>query len=333
MTRPMPSVDALESGIVAGDRAMIGRALTLVESTLGTHRERARELLRRLAPRTGKALRVGVTGVPGVGKSTFIDALGSHLVAAGMKVAVLAVDPSSERSGGSVLGDKTRMTRLANEPNAFVRPSPTRGTLGGVAARTREAMSVLEAAGFGVVLVETVGVGQSETAVRQLTDTFVLLALAGAGDELQGIKRGVMEVADIVAVTKADGDNARRAERAAAQLRTALHLMHPDGDGRGWHPPVMAMSSTAGRGVTELWASVIGHREHLERSGRLSEARGEQLRHWLWTLVEEGLREIVEARMPSLRTLEESVTQGTTPVDLAAATIIDTLSRESKTRD
>jgi LAO/AO transport system kinase len=323
MTRPFPAVEALVAGIFAGDRALIGRALTLVESKLPAHRESARTLLEQLAPRTGKALRVGITGVPGVGKSTLIDALGVYLISKGMRVAVLAVDPSSERSGGSILGDKTRMARLSNDPRAFIRPSPSGGTLGGVAARTREAMSVLEAAGFDVVLVETVGVGQSETAVRHLTDTFVLLMLAGAGDGLQGIKRGIMELADLVLVTKADGDNVRRADRAAAELRGALHLMQPVSE--GWEPPVIATSATSGAGLEAAWSKVLAHREHLEATGELGRVRSEQARRWLWALVDEGLRARVRL-VPGLPEVEAEVVAGRCPVERGAARILEALS-------
>ena len=245
MTRPKTEVDL--DKLLSGDRAALARAITLVESKRADHRAAARRLLDAAMPAAGRAVRVGITGVPGVGKSTLIDALGSNLTAAGRRVAVLAVDPSSTRTGGSILGDKTRMARLSADPNAFIRPSPTSGTLGGVAAKTRETMLLCEAAGFDVVLVETVGVGQSETAVAELTDFFLVLMLPGAGDELQGIKKGVLELADMIAVNKADGDNAARASAAAAEYRAALQILTPASP--DWSPPVVTVSGLAGRGA------------------------------------------------------------------------------------
>ena len=321
--RALPDLDTLEHGLVAGDRTAIGRAITLVESKNPAHRQLASELLARIAPRTGHALRIGITGVPGVGKSTFIDAFGTLLtVTHGRRVAVLAVDPSSERSGGSILGDKTRMQRLANDPNAFVRPSPSRGTLGGVAARTREAMLVLEAAGFDTLLVETVGVGQSETAVKRLTDTFVLLALAGAGDELQGVKRGIMEMADVVLVTKCDGDNTLPARRAAASLRAALKLLFSDAlHGGGWGPPVHPTSATAPLGLDTAWGSIQAHRTHLEQSGALRRRREDQAVDWMWTLVREQLEAKAKAH-PALTTIEAEVRAGRLTVEDAARKLL-----------
>src|ERR687889_404284 len=238
-----------------GDRAALARAITLMESRRPDHREAARALLQELMPHTGKAVRVGITGVPGVGKSTAIDALGSMLTEKGHRVAVLAVDPSSTRTGGAILGDKTRMARLAVDPNAFIRPSPSSGTLGGVAAKTREAMLLCEAAGFDVVLVETVGVGQSETAVADLTDFFLVLMLPGAGDELQGIKKGILELADMIAVNKADADGGGRAAAAAAEYKAALHILTPASP--TWSPPVTTVSGLTGQGLDDLWAKVL----------------------------------------------------------------------------
>ena len=240
----------LAAGVLAGERTAIGRAITLVESTLPTHRADAAALLDELLPHSGDAHRVGITGVPGVGKSTFIEALGLQLTSAGHRVAVLAVDPSSSRSGGSILGDKTRMQELSVDPNAFIRPSPSAGTLGGVARATREAMVVLEAAGYDVVLVETVGVGQSETVVHAMVDIFVVLMLSGAGDELQGIKKGVLELADLLAVNKADGANVERAQQAAVDYRRALHLVQPAG--QAWEPPVLTCSALDGSLATAV---------------------------------------------------------------------------------
>ena len=280
-------LDAYEAGVLAGDRTTLGRVLTLVESKRADHQEAAQELLVRLLPKAGGAHRVGITGVPGVGKSTFIDALGTHLTAAGRRVAVLAVDPSSSRTGGSILGDKTRMARLGTDPNAFIRPSPTMGTLGGVAAATREAIVVMEAAGYDVVLVETVGVGQSETTVANMTDTFLVLMLARTGDSLQGIKKGVLEIADVLAVNKADSGHEAAAREAAAELTTALHLLYPAG--AAWIPPVLTCSGATGAGLPELWAQIERHRATLEAAGLFEERRARQRVQWMWSTVEERL--------------------------------------------
>lgn len=304
-------MDSLDSLILSGDRAALARGITLVESRRPDRREAARGLVSRLLPESGRAVRVGVTGVPGVGKSTTIDALGSLLTARGHRVAVLAVDPSSSRTGGAILGDKTRMARLAADPRAFIRPSPSSGTLGGVAAKTRETMLLCEAAGFDVVLVETVGVGQSETAVADLTDFFLVLMLPGAGDELQGIKKGILELADMIAVNKADGDNAARASAAAAEYRAALHILTPASP--TWSPPVVTVSGLTGQGLEELWAKVLDHRARLDATGELAARRRAQDLRWMWALVDERVRErltrdeAVRARMPSL---EEAVASG-----------------------
>jgi LAO/AO transport system kinase len=244
-------------------------------------------LVQELLPQTGHAIRVGITGAPGVGKSLTIDTLGSHLTGRGHKVAVLAVDPSSTRSGGSILGDKTRMARLAVDPGAFVRPSPSSGTLGGVAAKSRETMLLCEAAGFDVVLVETVGIGQSETAVADMTDFFLVLMLPGAGDELQGLKKGLVELADMIAVNKADDDNVERAKAAAAEYRAALHILSPRSP--NWTPPVLTCSALTGQGIAELWAQVLAHRERMTQSGELAARRREQQVKWLWSMLEERL--------------------------------------------
>ncbi|NOY26112.1 MAG: methylmalonyl Co-A mutase-associated GTPase MeaB [Oligoflexia bacterium] len=288
-----PSVDELVAGVRAGDRAMLGRAITLIESRSLRHQDDAARLLTELMPATGRAWRVGITGVPGVGKSTFIDALGMWLVDRGHRVAVLAVDPSSTRSGGSILGDKTRMQRLSVHPAAFVRPSPTGGTLGGVTSHTREAMLVCESAGYDVVLVETVGVGQSELAVAGMTDFFLLLMLAGAGDELQGIKRGVMELADCVAVNKADGKNRRPAQRAAATCSGALRLLH--GLNRTWTPAVLTVSGQEGEGVAAVWDLVAQHRTTLQAAGEWEARRSGQRVAWLWDRLDDGLRQALRA--------------------------------------
>ena len=284
---PSPDVERLARGVRDGDRTVLSRAITLIESKRVDHRQTAAALMQALVKDTGEAVRVGITGAPGVGKSTLIDALGSMLTAQERKVAVLAVDPSSRRTGGSILADKTRMARLANDPNAFIRPSPTSGTLGGVAAKTRETMLLCEAAGYGVVLVETVGVGQSEIAVADMTDFFLVLALPGAGDELQALKKGVVELADMIAVNKADGDNIARAKLAASQYSAALHILSPRS--RNWSPPVGTCSALTGEGISALWSHILDHRQRLTASGELKARRGEQQVKWMWTMLEERL--------------------------------------------
>ena len=243
--------------------------------------------MQELLPATGKAVRLGITGAPGAGKSTTIDALGTYLTGQGHKVAVLAVDPSSTRTGGSILGDKTRMARLAIDPHAFMRPSPSSGTLGGVAAKTRETMLMCEAAGYDVIMVETVGIGQSETAVADMTDFFLVLMLPGAGDELQGLKKGIVELADMIAVNKADGDNIARARIAAAEYRAALNILKPQS--ATWSPPVVTYSALTGNGIAELWAQVLAHKEKMTASGELAARRREQQVKWMWTMLEERL--------------------------------------------
>ncbi len=280
---------ALADDVLAGDRRALGKAITLVESARPDHRAEAIELLQAVLPHTGDAIRLGISGAPGSGKSTFIDAFGNQLVDRSLRLAVLAVDPSSSRSGGSILGDKTRMEDLARRPEAFIRPSPAGRTLGGVARRTREAMLLCEAAGYDAVLVETVGVGQSETAVADMVDLFCLLASPGGGDDLQGIKRGVMELAELVVVTKADGDLEPAARRAAADLAHALHLLRPLH--HSWTPRVLLTSALSGTGLAEVWDAMLEHRAALSESGELAAQRAEQLRRWLWTEIREGLVE------------------------------------------
>lgn len=321
MARSRPTPAELAAGIRSGDRTLLAQGITLVESTRLDHQDQAGELLAMLASEAGGAIRVGITGVPGVGKSTFIEALGMQLVQHGHRVAVLAVDPSSSRTGGSILGDKTRMAHLARDPRAFIRPSPTGGTLGGVASRTREALLLCEAAGFDVVLVETVGVGQSELVVAGMTDTFVVLMLAGAGDELQGIKRGLMELADVLAVNKADGDNAVPAQRAASTYRSALRLLHPPD--AVWKPRVRTCSGLDGDGVAELWDDVLAHRGAL--GPLLQEKRAAQELRWMWTLVEDRLgarfrsHPAVVAALPGL---EAAVRDGSVPPTRAAQQLL-----------
>jgi LAO/AO transport system kinase len=283
----MADIDGVADGVLAGDRTAIGRAITLVESTRADHRRDAAILLDVLMPHAGGATRVGITGVPGVGKSTFIEALGLQLTSTGHRVAVLAVDPSSTRTGGSIHGDKTRMANLSVDDNAFIRPSPSSGTLGGVTSATREAMVIVEAAGYGVVLVETVGVGQSETMVHGMVDSFLVLMLAGAGDELQGIKKGVLELADMLAVNKADGSNVEKASQAAADYRRALHLVEPASP--NWTPPVLTCSSIEGSGLDEVWSGVEGHRQAMTASGELAERRRAQTLLWMQTMLRDRL--------------------------------------------
>lgn len=300
----MVDVSALGEAVLNGERAALARAITLTESRRADHREQARALIQRLLPKTGHAVRVGITGVPGVGKSTMIDALGTYLTSRGHKVAVLAVDPSSSRSGGSILGDKTRMARLAIDPNAYIRPSPASGTLGGVAAKTRETMLLCEAAGFDVILVETVGVGQSETAVADLTDFFLVLMLPNAGDELQGIKKGIIELADMIAVNKADGEGANAARAAAAQYRSALHILAPASP--LWPVPVVTISALTGAGLDALWAKVEDHRTRFEAKGLIAEKRRRQDVKWMWAMLEDRLQArlrhdpALKARIPAL---------------------------------
>ncbi len=307
-------------GILAGSRVTLARAITLIESDLPSDADLAAEVLDRILPHTGASRRIGISGVPGSGKSTFIDTLGMHLIRdRNERLAVLSVDPSSPFSGGSILGDKTRMERLAVEDHAFIRPSPARGHLGGVARRTRPAMLLCEAAGFRNVIVETVGVGQSETAVRSMTDFFLLLTIAGAGDELQGIKRGILEMVDCVAVNKADGTNKSNAQRARAELASALHLF--PASLTGWTPPVVVCSALAGEGVSQIWDIVLAHHTHLESGGHLAAQRREQSLAWMHELIAIGLEDSFQ-RHPGVKTrfseIERSVRDGNTSSFAAA---------------
>src|SRR3978361_1112043 len=317
-------IKALAKQLRAGSRAALARAITLIESRRGDDQTAARGLVQALLPDTGKAIRVGITGSPWVGKSTTIDVLGMFLVERGHKVAVLAVDPSSARTGGSILGDKTRMAQLAASDHAFIRPSPSSGTLGGVAAKTREAMLLCEAAGFDVVLVETVGIGQSETAVCDMTDFFLALMLPGAGDELQGIKKGLVELADMIAINKADGDNIRRANLAAAEYRGALHILSPRAE--HWHPPVLTYSALTGTGMHGLWQKIMEHRTAMNASGEFAARRREQQVKWMWSMLEQRMM----ARLRSDATIrarvkktEAEVADGRITPALAAAQIAE----------
>ncbi|MDA0249928.1 MAG: methylmalonyl Co-A mutase-associated GTPase MeaB [Actinomycetota bacterium] len=323
------AVRELAASVRSGDRAALARAITVVESTRSDHREQAQQLLMELISTAGSAMHVGITGVPGVGKSTAIEALGMYLVDGGHRVAVLAVDPSSTRTGGSILGDKTRMARLAVHPNAYIRPSPTSGTLGGVTKATRETIVLLEAAGFDVVLVETVGVGQSEVAVSNMVDTFVFLTLARTGDQLQGIKKGVLELADIVVVNKADGRHAIEAQAAARELSAAIRLIYPRET--LWRPPVLTMSAIEGTGLTELWDTVLRHRAVLTEAGEFQVRRRAQQVDWTWAMVRDAVldRVLTHPGVKAMRAeVERQVRDGELTPALAAQRILD-LARES----
>lgn len=318
-----PDIDALAARIRGGDRAALARALTLIESKRPDHETEAQKLLQALLPSTGQAARVGITGLPGSGKSTLIDTLGRNLTAQGRRVAVLAVDPTSQVTGGSILGDKTRMAGLAADPDAFIRPSPSGATLGGVARRTRETMLLCEAAGFDIVLVETVGIGQSEAAVADMVDFFLVLTVAGTGDVLQGIKRGVLELADMLAVNKADGDNVDRARQAAAEYQAAFNMLAPASP--QWRPSVITVSGRDNRGLDRLWAEVERHREVMSRAGELSRKRAEQQVRWMWSLLDEAVLDRLKSRRDvgrRLPELEAAVRKGSLTPQLAVAEIV-----------
>lgn len=297
-------------GVLKKKRAVIAKSITLIESVLPAHQQLAQHILDGLLPYGGNAIRIGISGVPGVGKSTFIESFGMMLIEKGHRVAVLAVDPSSSRSGGSIMGDKTRMERLALQPNAFIRPSPTSGTLGGVAKKTRESMIICEAAGHDVILVETVGVGQSETAVASMVDFFLVLMLAGAGDELQGIKKGILELADAIAINKADGNNIDRAKEARAEYESALNLM--ESKSSVWSVPVLTCSALTMDGLEEVWKSILDHRQRLTDAGELVEKRRLQAIDWMWSLIEDGLKDRffknphIKAQLPDMITAVEN---------------------------
>lgn len=314
-----PATALLADRLRAGDRRALARAITLIESTRADHRAEADDLLQRLLPFTGRSVRIGISGVPGVGKSTFIETFGMHVIGQHHRVAVLAIDPSSRRGGGSILGDKTRMQKLASEPGAFIRPSPSGGTLGGVARRTREALLACEAAGFDVVLVETVGVGQSETAVADMTDMFLLLLQPGGGDELQGIKKGIMEIADLLVVNKADGDLKPAAKRTAQDYKAALRLMRPNSP--NWTPEVLQCSALEESGIAEVWQAIGRYREKMTVSGEITARRAGQAKAWMWSEVTETLETALRAH-PSVRSmvadLEAKVAAGKTTPSQAA---------------
>ncbi len=326
---PAVDPDRLLADVLAGDRRALARAVTLVESSRADHRDQAARLMQGVMAHSGGAVRIGITGAPGAGKSTFIEAFGLHLIGHGHRVATLAVDPSSPRSGGSILGDKTRMEKLARHADAFVRPSPSGGTLGGVARRTREAVLLCEAAGFDVVIVETVGSGQSETAVAGLVDIFVLLVAPGGGDELQGIKKGVVELADLVVVTKSDGELAEAAARARGEYEAALGLLVPAD--RRWRPPVLRVSALEGTGIEHVWAAVSDFREVLSGPDGIAARRAEQARAWMWSAVEDGIAARLHrgrAGRDRLADLEAEVLAGKRNPTDAAAEILRRLLRD-----
>jgi len=315
---------ALADGVLAGNRRALARAITLVESTRPDHLAAASALLQRLVPHAGNSIRLGISGVPGVGKSTFIEALGNHVIDAGHRVAVLTVDPSSAISGGSILGDKTRMELLARRPEAYIRPSPAGSTLGGVTRRSREALVLCEAAGFDVIIVETVGVGQSETRVAEMTDTFMLLLLPGGGDELQGIKRGIMELADLVLINKADEDLQALANRSAADYRSALRLLHPRSE--NWTVEVQTCSARDNVGIAEAWETTLRHRQVLETTGQFKQRRAEQARKWMWSELKDNLITALQsdpAVHQKIPELELAVSEGRLPPVTAASQLLD----------
>ncbi|WP_083528451.1 methylmalonyl Co-A mutase-associated GTPase MeaB [Hyphomicrobium sp. CS1BSMeth3] len=327
------SLEALAERIRARNRAALARAITLIESTKPAHRTRAQALLQILlpeaGPNTGKAHRIGITGVPGVGKSTTIDQLGMNLIDAGHRVAVLAVDPTSRRTGGSILGDKTRMQRLSSSENAFIRPSPTSGTLGGVARRTRETMLVVEAAGYDVVIVETVGVGQSETAVAEMVDFFLVLLLAGGGDDLQGIKKGIIEIADMIVINKADGDNVARASRSAAEYQGALNLLTPVSP--SWSPPVLTMSAQENKGLDVLWQKIEEHRRIMTGTGAFLARRQTQAVTWMHDMLADRLMDEVRSRahiVERMGQLEAEVRLGRLTPAMAVESVMTLLSED-----
>ena len=330
----MQETAAIAEGVRSGNRRELARAITLIESTRADHRAAASDLLQRLIPHTGQSIRLGITGTPGVGKSTFIEALGNHVIDQGHRVAVLTVDPSSAISGGSILGDKTRMETLARRSEAYIRPSPSGTTLGGVTRRSREALILCEAAGFDVIIVETVGVGQSETKVADMTDMFLLLLLPGGGDELQGIKRGIMELADLILVNKADGDLKSLAGRSVADYRNALRLLHPRS--ADWTVEVQTCSALDGVGIAGAWETVLRHREILQASGQFTERRAAQARDWLWSEVNDSLVTALQSD-PEVRKhipeLEAAASEGRIPPTLAARQLLDIFLKRHKQWD
>ncbi len=334
MQAPAVDPDALAKGVLDGNRRALARAITLIESTRGDHRTAASALLQRLTPYAGKSIRLGISGAPGVGKSTFVEALGNHVIDAGHRVAVLTVDPSSAISGGSILGDKTRMELLSRRREAYIRPSPSGNTLGGVTRRSREAMILCEAAGFDVIIVETVGVGQSETRVAEMTDMFVLLLLPGGGDELQGIKRGIMELADLILVNKADGDLQSVAGRSAAEYRNALRLLHPRL--ADWKVAVRTCSAREGVGIAEAWEAALHYRDTLEASGQFIVRRARQAQVWMWSEVNDSLSKALHGDPEVLKripALEAAAGEGRIPPSVAARQLLEIFFERHKQQD
>lgn len=326
--RKLLAPEVYVEGILRGDIPLLSKAVTLVESSKKEHQQVAQEIIKQCLPHSGNSIRVGITGVPGVGKSTFIEALGSYITSNGGKLAVLAIDPSSERSKGSILGDKTRMEELAGDKNAYIRPSPSAGSLGGVARKTRETIILCEAAGFDHIFIETVGVGQSETAVHSMTDFFLLLMLAGAGDELQGIKRGIMEMADLIAINKADGNNIERAEMAKVQYKNAIHLF-PQKDS-GWDPAVLTCSAYSKTGIEAIWYQIKNYREQTNVSGYFNQNRNDQAIYWMHETIEEQLKRSFYDNLEikgKLRFMEELVKQDSISSFVAAGELLDLYSK------
>lgn len=313
------------TGILQNDRGVLARAITLIESRSSAHQTQANELLTAIMPHTGSSIRVGISGAPGVGKSTLIEALGQHIISEGHKVAVLAVDPSSSISGGSILGDKTRMEKLAANPESFIRPSPSSGTLGGVAQKTRESILLCETSGYDVIIVETVGVGQSEITVRSMVDFFLLLQIPGSGDELQGIKKGIIEIADAIFINKADGDNIARAELAKKEIESALHYLASDTN--AWQPKVATCSALSGEGVPEIWQTVHDFKKETKQSGLFVDRRKQQAKAWMHDILSESLREFFlgyPGMSKMLDEMEHEVTAGKIPPGLAVQKLLRT---------
>ncbi|MCB1754547.1 MAG: methylmalonyl Co-A mutase-associated GTPase MeaB [Gammaproteobacteria bacterium] len=326
--RPALSVADYVDGVLSGQRSALARAITLIESSNPAHEELGQEVLRQLLPHAGKSLRLGISGVPGVGKSTFIEAFGTRLCNDRHKLAVLAVDPSSSRTGGSILGDKTRMTELGVHENAFIRPSPTAGTLGGVARRTRESIILCEAAGFDLVLVETVGVGQSETTVAGMVDFFLVLMLPGAGDELQGLKKGILEIADMIVINKADGTHVNKARIAAQEYTRALRIVTPQSP--NWSPPVAVCSALEGSGLDNIWQLIGDFHKTLEKTGEFQQRRQQQQLTWMWSIVEHELFAAIKndpQTQALIKNAERDVMEGRLPVRTAASNLLDVFRR------
>jgi LAO/AO transport system kinase len=325
------SAEMVVDGVLKGNRTILSQAITLIESSLDSHQKIAQNIIEKCLPYAGNSVRIGITGVPGVGKSTFIESFGTYITSLGKKLAVLAIDPSSERSGGSIMGDKTRMERLSSDPAAFIRPSPSGGSLGGVARKTRESIILCEAAGFDTIFIETVGVGQSETAVHSMVDFFLLLMLAGAGDELQGIKRGIMEMADMIAINKADGDNMDKANRARSEYKNALHLFPPSPS--GWVPTVLTCSAKQNTGIGEIWETIMAYVNHSSQNSYFARRRNEQSKYWMYETLNEHLKRQFYNDPEIQRIsagLEKKVLENRMSSFMAAAQLMNIYNRRSK---